>query len=139
MIATKSDKITRELLEDLCIKTNLKSAIPILAIFKAVEQGTTELFYKKFSKSVVGLPIDGPLKSIDVKKIRKAKKEPLDVSRIVMASRGNLLICKPKTSSFVSVPEPLAKLVANVPGVDVNEDRAIVFVADPDRKVGSLL
>lgn len=88
---------------------------------------------------MVGLPVEDPRVEVDVKKIRKAKKEPLDVSRIVMASRGNLLICKPKTSSFVAVPEPLAKLVANVPGVDVAEDRAIVFVADPDRKVGSLV
>lgn len=88
----------------------------------------------------MGLPIESfEFSQCDLKKIRKAKREPLDVSRIVMASRGNLLICKPKTQSFVSVPEPLAKFVSNVPGVDVNDDRAIVFVADPERKTGSLL
>lgn len=137
---SNSEKISKDTLEDLCIKTSLKSAIPILAIGKAVERGTPEIFFKKFSKSIVGVPLETlDVKPCDLKKIRKAKKEPLDVSRIVMASRGNLLICKPKTQTFVSVPEPLAKLVANVPGVDVNDDRAVVFVADPERRAGSLL
>lgn len=39
-----SDKLTKEVFEDLCIKTQLKSAIPILAIYRAVELGTPQIF-----------------------------------------------------------------------------------------------
>lgn len=103
-----------------------------------------EIFIKNSKEQVVAYPVrpsfdfeEAP--TTQFRSIKSAKKEPLNTKRCVIASKGHLLLWDESSNRYVSVPEPLAHLIANVPGLDLIEDRAMVFIADPQTKVGAIV
>ena len=76
----------------------------------AVHNDLEGLFVATFEPSVVGPPIEDPTDadSAWLQSIRKAKKDPSNLSRVIVAAKNHLLIRPDPSKDFVAIPEPLA-------------------------------
>lgn len=106
------DEISWDNLESLMASCKLRSVLPLLAIEYAVRNEQEGLFLASFEPCIVGMPLDATQRSdVDptyLSSIRRAKMEPSDLSRVIVAAKNHLLVCPGPDKDFVALPEPLA-------------------------------